>query len=142
MENNNTPETTTITTVAEEASNSSLTKEEQSFFAFDDVTVMATKDASDGEIQDIEPVLYLKSLESRVRSALNSTKGFHDRVSLAQSYDDDSKINIRFTTPVQSNEFETLMEEMPAKEVVKVETPLGEFTVPVPATKAIPKYLP
>lgn len=86
-------------------------------------------------------MLYLESLETRVRSALCASKGHTDLVSIAEAYENDKKINIRLnTTPITSEDFEALISGIERKDVTTVTTPLGEFQVPVPTAQSILKY--
>lgn len=88
---------------------------------------------------DVESQLSLQRLESRVAKALRSSKGFTDLVEIAETYD--HKVNIRLkTTPVSSNEFDALVTGIRKKDVAKIDTAFGVFEVPVPTSKAIPKY--
>lgn len=51
------------------------------------------------------------------------------------------KINIRLnTTPVKSDDFNTLVTGLERKDVAKIETPYGSFNVPIPSSSSIPKY--
>lgn len=117
---------------------SSLTEEKRNIFAFDDIIVTASEETGT-DTRDIEPMLYLESLETRVHKALDASKGFTDLVTIAEAYGDDKSINIRLkNTPMSSDEFEAFISGMERMSMASIETPLGEFHVPIPT--ALPKY--
>lgn len=87
----------TSTPTNNENFSTSMSKEEQQLFAFDGVIITACEGQSIGTT-DVEPFLQLKSLQTRVSKALESSRGFTDLVSLAEAYEDDTKINIRLIT--------------------------------------------
>ncbi|CAH0702584.1 unnamed protein product [Spodoptera exigua] len=121
-------------------STSAWTNEEASLFAFEDLYVTACVDEG-SQTSDVEPQLYLQSLETRVAKALASSKGFSDLIEIAEAYDDDKKLNIRLnTTPVNSDEFDALITGIEKKDVATIDTEFGVFEVPIPTTSAIPKY--
>ncbi|CAH0730240.1 unnamed protein product, partial [Brenthis ino] len=128
------------TTQTQPQPSSSWTNEEASLFAFDDLYITACTDEGSQTI-DVEPQLYLQSLETRVAKALASSKGFTDLVEIAEAYDDDKKLNIRLnTTPVSSDEFDALISGIEKKDIAMIDTEYGVFEVPIPTASAIPKY--